>query len=292
MNKKTVIIYLVFLVSLGLISSSNLYVDGTHSTLKGAGGPPYNTNAPGEKTCSGTEGTSPCHSGGIADNTGPATSSIISTGGTTYVPGQTYTITCSITHATRTEFGFQSSVRQVSNNGPAGNIVVTDAIKTWLHPVTYGNCQTCQFICHKAAGISFPSKTGSWQYSWTAPASNVGNVTIYGCFNATNNDNAGTGDEVYYTSLTLTASTVGINELEFLSAINISPNPSTGEFFVTTTTGDQKEFDVFNVQGKLVTHLSSSEEVNKFDLKNRPKGLYFIKISIGDKSTVKKIIIE
>lgn len=292
MKKNILIVNLIFLASLGFISFTVLDNSSPHDTMKSSGGPPYNTNAPGEKTCSGTEGTNSCHSGGIPDNSGPATCTITSTGGTLYVPGQTYTITCSVTHPTRTEFGFQASVRRLSTNVVAGNIVITDANKTYLHPVTYGSCQTCQFICHKGTGISFPGKTGSWSFQWTAPATNVGNVRIYACFNATNNNNNETGDEIYFTNLTLTPSAVGVNELEYLYAVNVSPNPSMGEFSVATETGDKKEFSIYNVQGKLVESKISTDEVNWFDLRNQPKGLYFVKISIGDKTTVKKIITQ
>jgi hypothetical protein len=294
MKKSKIIIGALFIGTLGLISASvaGYENESIHYVAKSGGGPTNNTNAPGEKTCSGTEGTNACHSGSIPDNTGPATTSITSSGGTWYVPGQTYTITCSITHATRTRFGFQCSPRRLSNNGPGGTITVTDVTNTWLHPTNFANCTSCQYICHKLAGTYFSNTTGSWTFAWTAPSSNIGNVRFYACFNAANNNNNETGDEIYYTTLTLTPSAVGINELEFLYEITISPNPSSGEVFVNTEITDIKEFSVFNVQGKLVEKFSSSAEINKIDLKSQPKGLYFIKISLGDKSTVKKVVIE
>lgn len=291
MKKNLLIVNALFFVSLGLISFSNIYSGSSHSNLKSAGGPPYNTNAPGEKTCSGTEGTNSCHSGGIADNSGPATCSITSSGGTLYVPGQTYTITASITHPDKVRFGFQLSPRRVSNNTNAGTITVTDATNTWLHPVTYGSCQTCQFICHKLAGTSFPGKTASWTFNWTAPASNVGNVRLYACFNAANNNNNETGDEIYYTNITLTPSSTGINEPDFFSAINIYPNPGSGEFYVSTEITDLKEFKVFSAQGAMVNAFSSASAINRVDLRGQPGGVYFLSISCEGKKTIKKIVV-
>ena len=116
---------------------------------------------------------------------------------------------------------------------------------------------------------------------------------FYACFNAVNNnDTNDVGDETYYTTLMLTPSGIGINELEFLSEVSISPNPSSGEFFVKTEITDSKEFSVFTVQGKLIQSFSSASEINKIDLKNQPKGLYFIKISSEGKTAMKKIIIS
>lgn len=291
--KKNIFIIILFIASLGLISFSVINTDGIHSNMKSGGGPTDNTNAPGEKTCSGPEGTSACHSGGIPDNSGPATSAITSSGGMMYVPGQTYTITCSITHQTRMRFGFQCTARRLSNNNVAGNIVVTDATNTWLHPATFANCTSCQYICHTLSGSYFSNTTGSWTFTWTAPATNIGNVRFYACFNAVNNNNTNdSGDETYFTTLTLTPSMTGINELELFSEVSISPNPSSGEFFVTTEITEPKEFSVFSVQGKLIEKFSASAKVNKIDLKNQPKGLYFIKISAGKKAAVKKVIIE
>ena len=89
MKKTKLIVGILFISSIGLISSTLIDTGNPHDTMKSGGGPTNNTNAPGEKTCSGTEGTNACHSGSIPDNTGPATTAITSSGGTMYVPGQT-----------------------------------------------------------------------------------------------------------------------------------------------------------------------------------------------------------
>ena len=244
--RKNALTLILCIACFGLISFSVINTGDPHDVLKSGGGPTDNTNAPTEKTCSGPEGTSACHSGGIPDNTGPATTAIISSGGTMYVPGQTYTITCSITHQTRMRFGFQCTARRLSNNNVAGNMVVSDATNTWLHPATFANCTSCQYMCHTLSGSYFTSTTGSWSFTWTAPSTNIGNVRFYACFGAANNNNTNdSGDETYYTTLTLTPSMTGINELEFLYDISVSPNPSTGEFFVTTDITAPKEFSIF-----------------------------------------------
>jgi hypothetical protein len=303
MKRSTIIIGALFIGTLGLISASvDEYTgDGVHTSLKSAGGPVNNTNAPGEKTCSGTKGTNACHSGNIADNTGPATTSITSSGGTWYVPGQTYTITCSITHATRTRFGFQCTARRLSNNTVGGNIVVTDATNTWLHPTNFAACTSCQYICHKLAGTYFNTTTGSWTFNWTAPSSNIGNVRFYACFNAANNSNDETGDEIYYTTLTLTPSAVGVNEQEiFSSYINVSPNPAKDFFNVEMNFEETQSYsaDLFSLDGKFIQHCFDKEipagknsETVSFN-QTISKGVYLLKIISGDKMALKKILIS
>ena len=294
--KKNIFIAAIFVSSVGLISSTLVSTEGDpHDVMKSGGGPANNTNAPGEKTCSGAEGTSACHSGGIPDNSGPATTLISSSGGMMYVPGQTYTITCSITHQSRTRFGFQCTARRLSNNSVGGNITVTDATNTWLHPATFANCTSCQYICHKLAGSYFTSTTGSWTFSWTAPSSNIGNIRMYACFNAVNNNNTNdNGDETYYSTLTLTPSMTGIDEQSiFSSSVNIFPSPSGGEFTISTEgINASKAFTIYNVQGKEVDKISSSSESTEVNLSKQPKGLYFIKVSCDKKTAVKKVVIE
>lgn len=292
-----------FIAVLGMVSASFMDFESIHSSsnAKSSGGPTDNTNAPTEKTCSGPEGASACHSGGIADNTGPATTSITSSGGTVYVPGQTYTITCSITHSTRTRFGFQCTVRRLSTNGPGGTIVVTDANNTWLHPATNANCTTCQYLCHKLAGSYFSSTTGSWTFNWTAPSTNVGNIRFYGCFLAANNNNTNdNGDQTFYSTLTLTPSAVGIDENEkFSSSIGISPNPATDFFNVELTLDEQEKIsaDLFSLDGKFVQHCFEKEMAagNSFEkvlLGGKiSKGVYLLKITSGERTAVKKIVI-
>lgn len=288
-----------FIAAFGV--SSVAFVDFTSihsdSNTKSSGGPTDCTNAPNEHTCS----ISGCHSGGIPDNSGPATTSITSSGGTVYVPGQTYTITCSITHPVYTRFGFQCTVRRLSTNGPGGTIVVTDTNKTWLHPASLANCTTCQYLCHTLAGSYFSSTTGSWTFSWTAPATNIGNIRFYACFLAANNNNThDSGDQTYYSTLTLTPSTVGMDEYEaFASSITISPNPVTDFFRVEINSDETQKIsaNIFTPDGKLVHHGFekeifagiSSEEISLSSA--FVKGIYFIKLNSGNKTAIKKILI-
>jgi hypothetical protein len=124
--QKRFLVSLVFSGVVGIIIFSAF----TGSTQKSGGGPPYNANAPGDQTCSGAEGSNSCHSGGIPDNSGPASTFITFSGGTTYVPGQTYTVTTKITHPTRNRFGFQIVSILNSTLTNAGTVILTDTART------------------------------------------------------------------------------------------------------------------------------------------------------------------
>ena len=300
MKKHTLIVYILFISAAGLISSSEFRNSDPHSALKSMGGPPYNTNAPGEKTCSGVEGASPCHSGGIPDNSGPATVSIISSGGTLYVPGQTYTITPTIVHPSRTRFGFQFTALRAGNNANAGDIQITDTTNTWSQFPSYGSYQTREYALHKKVGTYFASTTGSWSFRWQAPATNVGNIKMYACFNAANNNNDETGDECYFTTITLTPSATGIADPYAISSrINIFPNPAK-EYFNLELAGNEYgavSVDLYSLDGKLLMNClekenASGRSTETVFLEGRVQpGVYFVKVSFSGQVILKRLVV-
>ncbi len=216
------------------------------------------------------------------------------------MPGQTYTITPTITHATRMRFGFQLTVLRTSNNANAGGIQIIDTGKTWSQFPAYGSFQTREYAMHKKAGSYFTSTTGAWSFKWQAPATNVGNVKMYACFNAANNDDADTGDEVYFTTLTLTPGSTGIAEQNLSSSmINIFPNPANKYFDLTIDAREPGNLSVglYSLEGKHVQHCLEKKIVQGktneiiYLNENLEPGIYFLRISIGNKVDVKKLII-
>ncbi len=300
MAKKIVLIAFFFIV----IGASLAFIGDVNKVMKSDGGPPYNTNAPGEKTCSGAEGANGCHSGGIADNSGPATTSIVFSGGTTYVPGQTYTITPTISHPTRNRFGFQIVSLKDSTNLFVGTITLIDTNKTRMQQPTWGSYQDRIFTMHRLAG-SYPtsSNTGQWSYKWTAPPFNQGKISFYACFLAANNNNTNdAGDETYYTKITINPATTGMIENKEEEGISVSVYPNPASTFVTLSYIFNKpsiiKSDLINIEGKLVQELIKENLVNGlfkekiFFNEDVPDGLYFIKNTINDKTVLQKIFIK
>jgi hypothetical protein len=275
---------------------------GNDSVQKSDGGPPYNTNAPGEKTCSGAEGANSCHSGSIPDNSGPGTPSILFSGGTTYAPGQTYTITPTIFHPTRNRFGFQIVSLKDSNNAFVGTITLIDTNVTRQQQPNWGSYQDRIFVMHRVAGsYATGPNTGSWTYKWTAPSYNAGNISFYACFNAVNNNNINdAGDETYYTKITITPSAVGITEVPLDNVhVSIYPNPCTEYVYLyySLIAGTSLKAELINMEGKFVQSLIEEKTVwgiysEKIELREVPAGIYFIKSDIGGKENLQKIYIK
>ncbi len=79
------------------------------------------------------------------------------------------------------------------------------------------------------------------------------------------------------------AHTVGVKDVENVS-LNISPNPSTGLFSLST----KVDFEVINIAGKIVLKGNS----NSINLTGFSSGMYFAKISTIEGTIIKKLIIK
>ena len=178
--KKNFTIYLLFFAAIIFISLK------PHTGDKNSGQAPIGrTGAPGEGTCAG------CHSGG--SYTGQILFEIGDEPITEYTPGETYTIAfTSDFNAPR--FGFSVTALN-ANDEPAGDFTVLNDDNT-SRAVAVNNRQ---YIGHKNA-----NDNNVWEFEWTAPATDVGNVTFYYVINAANGDGGTGGDyiELGTTSLT------------------------------------------------------------------------------------------
>jgi uncharacterized protein (TIGR03437 family) len=167
---------------------------------------PRLTGAPGDQTCV------LCHTG-TALNGGGGSANLISSAGATYSPGQTQTLTLTINDPRARVYGFQITARLVSDlaNGQAGDFTagsqqfIMCANGSVKRETGCPSNAPLQFIEH-----SVPSSSNTITVSWTAPASNIGPVTIFAAANAANGDSNDTGDHIYTTSLQLSASVSSI----------------------------------------------------------------------------------
>ena len=88
----------------------------------------------------------------------------------------------------------------------------------------------------------------------------------------------------------------GINEvLNGEQDMEIFPNPSTGVFSIYSQilSNEEQYIEVYNILGAKV-HSSAKSKLSAYsiDLSQQPKGLYFVKVYKGGKSTTRKIIIQ
>ena len=185
---------------------------------------PGYTGVPGENggaTCT----ASGCHVGKTNDpnNKGSVSVNV----GSTYTPGVTQHLTVKIADPATTQraWGFELTARQASSPSTvAGTLASVDKLtqlmcsqtnlfifqQVTFSPSSPQSCPTGEplvYIEHTRDGYTASlGHTGSWTYNfdWTPPSTNVGNIIIYVAGNAVNGDLNTTGDHVYATTYTLT----------------------------------------------------------------------------------------
>ena len=169
-----------------------------------SGPDPRKTGAPGDTTCSQIG----CHIGTLV-NGGGGKVEISFDSGTTYTPGTKVRVTVKITDSAARIYGFQASSRLSSNTRTAQAGTFTPGTGQFVlceddTPRTATGCRSTgplEFVEH-----STPNSTGIFQFDWTPPTTNAGDVVFYVAGNAANgNGLADRGDHIYTTNATLTA---------------------------------------------------------------------------------------
>lgn len=245
------------------------------------------TGAPGEFDCTG------CHTSNIV-NTGGGSVTISSPNLTNwqYVPGQVYQIDVTVAKTGAPLFGIGfEALRSTGANG--GTLSITNSTETQLKNANIGGNNRTNVVHKQNGGLSIDSHTFS--FNWTAPATNIGNITFYTAGNAADNQGDSLGDYIYKTSRLVTPSVVGISEAGFENGIKVYPNPVSTELNITCAPLKKlTSVYIADLKGNVVythkfTNPAGSFQMTNPSLKN---GFYLLNFMLNDGSKgVKKILV-
>lgn len=236
------------------------------------------TGAPGAGSCA----VSGCH-GGTLQSSNDITLELLDENQlpvTSYVAEKTYEVKISVNGFSNPKFGFA-----LSANG--GTLSESSAAIQKIN----------QYLTHTSSGTAADAGGGKvWTASWTAPSS--GNVNFQLYVNATNGNNASTGDVIYSKALSVTSAATGINELLTAGSLSVYPVPASGlvnmDFELKQTS--EVSISVLSAEGKLVKtlvnkQLNSGKQHVEFS-EELSSGLYFMHIAINGQSAMRKLVIE
>ncbi len=184
--KIMVVVLFALFTAVGLLTPNALIETVGASS---SGPPPGFTGAPDENNCTACH-LGPSNNGQFAILDAPSS----------YNPGQTYQLRISHINAdtTRKRWGFQMTALAGPNaagtfaNLSSNTQTVTDSGRSYIQ--------------HTSAG-TFAGQTGGaeWTLNWTAPASNVGAVSLYAAGNQANQGTGPDGDQLYTANVTISA---------------------------------------------------------------------------------------
>jgi hypothetical protein len=253
--------------------------------LSTSGSPGGKTGAPGDGSCTS------CHSGTVQSGTGFQTVVMTNAAGTmvtSYNPGETYTVSVGML-TTNAKNGFEI-VALTPSNTAAGTVAVINASTT--KTVSFGGKTR---ITQKSGGTSL----NNWSFHWTAPSTNVGNVTFYLGTNTTNSNGSDSGD-IIRNSQHVFGSTAGIQENTEKVAINLGYAQATNSLTIDLTSqlNGEAAINLVDLSGKSVQfeqlgNVSSGNNLLQVKLNNQlPKGVYIAHINVNNNFVSKKIYID
>jgi len=235
----------------------------TSEIMYPGGSPGGKTGSPGDGGANCTE----CHSGTPMNQEYWVFSSEMMLSG--YEAGQTYNVMVYGLDADANKFGFEATAEDDSGN----KVGTFDAGFTGLTQ-TINNSKA---ITHTALGTTPLADTGTvWFFSWTAPATNVGDITFYAAINAANGNNTTSGDQINLSQTTYSYSTVGVDDYFTQDELSIYPNPSSGIVYIKNNSLKENQISIVNLVGQIVYSREISENEAKIDLSDLEKGIYFV----------------
>ena len=241
-----------------------------------ASGPPVRrTGAPGDPTTC-TE----CHTGTAV---GSSVQISFVDGTNTYTPGQTKRVRVNVTD-TATAYGFQATARLVSNlsNGQAGSFQPGEGMQVLCEddrprPAS-GSCAASapvEFIEH-----SSPRRgSGTFEFDWVAPSTDVGQVRFYVAANAANGNGQQTGDRIHNANFTASPAAGGtppsINSGGVVNGASFQPGIVSGSWvsiFGSNFTSARRDWEGLINNGVFPTEI----EGVRVNINNKPAAIHFI----------------
>lgn len=269
--------------------------DQAHTELTGSGNGGGNTGSPGDngQTCADAAPTCHTDNNPIPNSPDASISTDIPSGG--YAPGNTYTITASVSQGGHDRFGFEFTAED--DGGTKVGSFASTGSETQL--TNGGNAVT-----HTNTG-TLGTDSKSWSFEWTAPNANTGDVNFYGAFNVANNNGQPTGDEIHLDSIQVQEDTAAslIPSGDLMtggSSLELAPNPAKERVRIRGLSEEYGNGRILlrDLQGRVVEELYNGELSRHQDglmlefEQDVPSGAYLMEVQGSEDRSVERILIE
>jgi hypothetical protein len=281
MNKKLLLLIPVAgVIGISLLSTTTSKVEKYHKdgieAINFSSNPNAGlTGAPGEGNCT------QCHTG-AATQSAAGNVNLVATN--EYIVGTNYTFEIGMGGSTN---GFEMTVLDASGNQAGTFTAGTNTSVTSQGGKEY---------------IRQSTKTGFWTFNWTAPSSDMGQLTAYYAFNKTNSNGSSQGDTIYLGQHIIgSAVSNGISEYEKQDKkIKMFFNENTREVNVRYALNSKAriQINISDLSGKLVQTSqigqkglgAHTETIPLENLSN--EGIYFVSLFINNNVYNRKVYLK
>ena len=247
------------------------------------------TGSPGEQTCS----QSNCHTG-TANNSMGGSVALTSSDlvNWEYTPGQTYTLTATVTQQGRSLFGvgLEALLPSGANAG-----TLTPGVGTTIKTATVMGNSRNNIVHNSNAGAT--ANAHSFTFTWTAPATDDGPITMYFAGNATNNNGAKTGDYIYNAYQVVTPAAVGFTEqVNTPFTYSFYPNPTTENITVNYSLEESAkvQYVIYDLTGKKVQTEAATRfpgaQQQSIDVNSLRAGTYLLSLNVNGSVITKRFV--
>lgn len=287
--KKLITLSVIVLSSLGAFITFTNETTTTSASFKRNGIAGY-TGSPGESNCRSCHGSFALNSGG--GSVYLKSSDMI---GWEYEAGVTYNLTLVVKKTGISLFGFDVEILN-SSNANAGSMTATTTTRSSL--TSSGGKSN---LIHKTGGGASTDST-EISFTWTAPSSDIGNITSYFTGAATNGNNSDNGDYIYSGTQVFTFKApvnTGIKDHNPTLNMSVFPNPISDKINIDINNQmmNNASIHILDLSGKLVNTLASNvtlaenAKVSYDKPSNLNSGIYFLQISNGTVSKTTRIVV-
>ncbi len=233
------------------------------------------TGAPGETSCTG------CH-GGTA-NAGPGSLELTLSDTTfRYTPGETFDATVVIRQIGFDKFGFVGLALKDAGNTTIGAFTIDDAVRTRTF-----NDGPRKYVSHTPCGADAnPADSLSWTFHWKAPATNVGNITLYVAGLASNHNHGLSGDDTYTLMVHLLpdSTALGVKDPASENRLRVWPNPVSNLLNISVDVADgiglASQAVIWSPDGRLLSRTALTQ--NQVSVADLEAGIYRLGVTDED----------
>jgi len=212
---------------------------------------------------------------------------------TSYQLGKKYTVKIELTYRTLIACGFESTIETAATDAHVGTLTAGTRSQIIRNPT---NTSATYATHYSSARTSL--HYGMWEYNWTAPTKTQGDLIIYAAGNSANGNGNNSGDTIFNTQMTISHNSGIENQVLNNSQISVYPIPASDNININYTLlkAENTSIEVLDPKGQQIKIVQSGimpmgENKVNTDIKGLRSGIYFMRITAGGETSVKKFII-